>query len=166
MGRGGWGLLVFFCSGDADRGPPRAVHILLIQGPQEGICILRTFQSSCPIRGIPKLRSEVCSISKRRLEHMLCPNKVNTCIHPGDLTFQFMVLRALVDVGIHKNPSVGYARCKMLMGKYTHPLYTHHTHTDTSHTHTSHHTRTPHIPSHTHIHHITHRHAHTGLGSP
>lgn len=87
------------------------VHTLLIQGPQKGIHVLRLFQTPGPIRGMQRLRSETCSVFKRFLEHMPFSNKVNTSVHPGDLTFQCVVLRALVNVGIHKSPSVVYIRC-------------------------------------------------------
>lgn len=53
---------------------------------------------------------ETCSASKRRLEHVPCPTEVNTSVHPGDLTFQKVVLRALVAAGILKSPSVGCVR--------------------------------------------------------
>lgn len=69
---------------------------------------MRLFQNLGPIRGMQRLRSETCLVFKRLLEHVPCPNKVNTSVHPRDLTFQYVVLRALVDVGIHKSPSVVY----------------------------------------------------------
>ena len=62
-------------------------------------------------QGNAKAQPETCSVSERCLEHVPCPSEVNTSVHPGDLTFQKEVLRALVAVGILKSPSVGYVRC-------------------------------------------------------
>lgn len=80
-------LLIFFCwelggGWDTDIGCQRAIHTHLIQGPQKIIHILRLFQSPGPNRGMQRLRSETCSVFKRRLEHMPCPSKVNNSVHP------------------------------------------------------------------------------------
>lgn len=59
-----------------------------------------------------KAQPATCSASERCLEHVPRPSEVNTSVHPGDLTFQKEVLRALVAVGILPSPSVGYVRCR------------------------------------------------------
>lgn len=87
MGSGCYELLIFFYwewggGWDTDIRCQGAVHTLLIQGPQKSIHILRLFQSPGPIRGMQRLRSETCSVFKRRLEHMPCPSKVNNSVYP------------------------------------------------------------------------------------
>ena len=93
-----------------------------------------------------KAQPETCSASKKHLEHMPCPREVNTPDHPGDLTFQTVVLRALVAAGMLRAPLRDACDAGGNSHRHTHRHI--HTHTDTQrHTHTTYtetHTHTTH----------------------
>ena len=89
-----------------------------------------------------KAQPETCSASKKHLEHMPCPREVNTPDHPGDLTFQMVVLRALVAAGMLRAPLRDACDAGGNSHRHTHrhtqtQRHTHTTNTET-HTHTTH----------------------------